>query len=178
MPTPNKPSIHEVLESAPWVPLEEHLNHIRQRVDLSITKAHQLRDRYREELLANQPDLANQIRKPDLAALSAAEQTCKTGTIAAVDGTISPVPLLAGSKIQIGVVIVTNRGDVVDLVTRVFETEITADTGTATEFFKHLRTTRSISNLLSRAIMLFGERRLSMNHATVTIGRCDLFPGM
>src|SRR5947209_5523440 len=166
MPTPNKPSIHELLESAPWVPLEEHLNHIRQRVDLSITKAHQLRERYRDELLTDQPHLANQIRKPGAAALNAAEQAFKTGTIAAVDGTISPVPLLAGSKIQIGVVIVTNRGDVVDLVTRVFETEITADTGTATEFFNHLRTTRSISNLLSRAIMLFGERRLLMNHTT------------
>ena len=166
MPTPNKPSIHELLESAPWVPLEEHLNHIRQRVDLSITKAHQLRERYCDELLTDQPHLANQIRKPGAAALNAAEQAFKTGTIAAVDGTISPVPLLAGSKIQIGVVIVTNRGDVVDLVTRVFETEITADTGTATEFFNHLRTTRSISNLLSRAIMLFGERRLLMNHTT------------
>src|SRR6266581_413967 len=69
-------------------------------------------------------------------------------------------------RFRSGVVIVTNRGDVVDLVTRVFETEITADTGTATEFFNHLRTTRSISNLLSRAIMLFGERRLLMNHTT------------
>ncbi len=110
MPTPNKPSIHELLESAPWVPLEKHLNHIRERVDRSITKAHQLRELYRDELLADQPHLANQIRKPGAPALNAAEQVFKTGTIAAVDGIISPVPLLAGSKIQIGVVIVTNRG--------------------------------------------------------------------
>jgi len=102
MPTANKPSIHELLESAPLVPLEEHLNHIRLRVDLSITKAHQLRERYCDELLTDQPHLANQIRKPGAAALNAAEQAFKTGTIAAVDGTISPVPLLAGSKIQIG----------------------------------------------------------------------------
>ena len=63
-------------------------------------------------------------------------------------------------------VIVTNRGDIVDLVTRVFETEITAATTTATEFFNNLRVTRSMLNLLSRAIMLFGERRLLMNHST------------
>src|SRR5205823_14099716 len=160
MPPPTKPSINELLNSAPWVPLEEHLDHLRQRVDRSISTAHELRERYRDELLAQQPQLAAQIRRPTPAALSTAEQLFKTGTISAVDGTISPVPLLAGSKIQIGVVIVTNRGDVVDLVTRVFETEITADTGTATEFFKHLRTTRSISNLLSRAIMRSEERRV------------------
>ena len=166
MPAPNRPSISELLESAPWVPLEEHLNHIRQRVDRSISKAHDLRERYRDELLAQQPHLASQIRTPSAAALNTAEQMFRTGTISAVDGTISPVPLLAGSKIQIGVVIVTNRGDVVDLVTRVFETEITSDSGSATDFFNNLRTTRSISNLLSRAIMLFGERRLLMNHPT------------
>jgi hypothetical protein len=166
MPAPNRPSINELLESAPWVPLEEHLNHIRQRVDRSISKAHELRERYRDELLAQQPHLASQIRTPSAAALYTAEQMFRTGTISAVDGTISPVPLLAGSKIQIGVVIVTNRGDVVDLVTRVFETEITSNSGSATDFFNNLRTTRSISNLLSRAIMLFGERRLLMNHPT------------
>ena len=166
MPPPNRPSINELLESAPWVPLEEHLDHLRERVDRSIATAHELRERYRDELLAQQPQLAAQIRRPSAAALSTAEQLFRTGTISAVDGTISPVPLLAGSKIQIGVVIVTNRGDIVDLVTRVFETEITNNSGTATEFFTNLRVTRSVSNLLSRAIMLFGERRLLMNHPT------------
>ena len=116
MPQPTKPSINELLDSAPWVPLEEHLDHLRQRVDRSISTAHELRERYRDELLAQQPQLAAQIRRPTPAALSTAEQLFKTGTISAVDGTISPVPLLAGSKIQIGVVIVTNRGDIVDLV--------------------------------------------------------------
>jgi hypothetical protein len=88
----------------------------------------------------------------------------RQGIVAAADGTVSPVPLVAGSKIQIGVVIVSNRGDVVDLVTRVFETELSSDAKTAGEFFANLRTARSISNLLSRAIMLFGERRLLLQH--------------
>jgi hypothetical protein len=52
---------------------------------------------------------------------------------------------------------------VVSLVTRVFETEITSASGSAREFFADLRRTRGISNLLSRAIMLFGERRLLMD---------------
>jgi hypothetical protein len=159
-----KPSIGDILTSAPWVSLEEHLSHIRERVDRSINTAHDLRNRYRQELLSQQPHLAAQIRRVPDAALRRAEEFFKGGTVAAADGTISPVPLLGGSKIQIGVVIVSNRGDVVDLVTRVFETEIASDAATATEFFTNLRTTRAISNLLSRAIMLFGERRLLIQH--------------
>ena len=50
MPQPTKPSINELLDSAPWVPLEEHLDHLRQRVDRSISTAHELRERYRDEL--------------------------------------------------------------------------------------------------------------------------------
>src|SRR5439155_20800442 len=99
MPQPTKPSINELLDSAPWVPLEEHLDHLRQRVDHSISTAHELRERYRDELLTQQPHLAARIRKPSVTALNAAENLFKTGTISAVDGTISPVPLLAGSKI-------------------------------------------------------------------------------
>src|SRR5207302_1612921 len=56
------------------------------------------------------------------------------------------------------------RGEVVDLVTRVFETELATGSATATEFFASLRRTRAISNLLSRAIMLFGERDQLMKH--------------
>jgi len=154
------PSIKEVLDSAPWQPLEVHLNSLKERVDKSIAASHELREKYRQELLSNNPQLALKIKRPSQAALKIAEEIFKTGIIAASDGTISPVPLLAGSKIQIGVVIVSNRGDIVDLVTRVFETELVPTVRNAREFFSNLRSTRSISNLLARAIMLFGERRL------------------
>jgi len=40
------------------------------------------------------------------------------GTVAASDGTVSAVPLLSGSKIQVGVVIVFNSGEIVDLMER------------------------------------------------------------
>jgi len=159
-----KPSIAEILDSAPWQPLEQHLNSLKERVDRSIAASHELRERYREELLADNPELVARIQRPSQAALQQAETIFKTGIVAASDGTIAPVPLLAGSKIQVGVVIVSNRGDVVDLVTRVFEAELTSTTNSAREFFTNLRSTRSISNLLARAIMLFGERRLLLEH--------------
>src|SRR3972149_1547367 len=82
------------------------------------------------------------------------------GVVAASDGTISSVPLLGGSKIQVGVVVVFNKGQVVGFVTKIFEAEITKDSGNAIDYFQNLRGTRKISNLLARAIMLYGERKL------------------
>jgi hypothetical protein len=159
-----KPSLDDVLSNAPWLSLEEHLNVMPGRVDASIHTAHKLREQFREELLQTQPELLSKITRPSTKALKKAEAVFRRGTVAAADGTISPVPLVAGTKIQVGVVIVSNRGEVVDLVTRVFETELATTGGTATEFFSTLRRTRAISNLLSRAVMLFGERKLLIEH--------------
>ena len=137
--TTQSPSILEVLESAPWNSLEEHLNFIRERIDQSITKTHDLRDQYREELLRENPELEQAIQRPSEDSMNRAIDLFKSGTIAASDGTISPVPLLGGSKIQVGVVIVSNRGDIVDLVTRVFEAELVSTVDNAREFFSNLR---------------------------------------
>jgi hypothetical protein len=157
-------SIEQILGTAPWVDLEEHLNELRERVDRSISVAHERRAAYRRELLERKPELRAAIRRPSAAALNEAERLLMKGIVAAADGTLSPVALLAGCKIQVGVVIVFNSGQVVDFVTRVFETELTSPASSATEFFAELRTARKVSNLLARAIMLFGERRLLLNH--------------
>jgi hypothetical protein len=158
------PSITEILEAAPWRELEQHLNEIRERVDSSITLAHRVREDYRRELLSDRPDLLASVRRPSPESLRRAEKLLGTGRVAASDGTIAPVALLAGSKIQVGVVIVFNSGEVVDLVTRVFEAELTSGARSGREFFEDLRKARNVSNLLARAIMLFGERRLLLNH--------------
>lgn len=157
-------SISDILDSAPWQSLELHLNTLKERIDTSINVSHAIRDKYREELLADNPDIVNKITRPSEDALQLAQNVFKSGIIAASDGTVSPVPLLAGSKIQVGVVIVSNHGDVVDLVTRIFETELTSSARTAREFFSNLRSAKLVSNLLSRAIMLFGERKLLFEH--------------
>ncbi len=159
-----RPSIADVVTSAPWASLEVHLDGLRDRVDASLERAHGLREAYREELLSRSPELAEQVHRPSRSALDAAERLLATGTVAAADGTVDAVPLLTGSKIQVGVVLVSNRGEVVDLVTRIFEYELASGASSATDFFAQLRTARSISNLLSRAVMLFGERRLLRDH--------------
>ena len=74
-------------------------------------------------------------------------------------------PFSGAPKIQVGVVIVSNTGEVVDLVTRIFEHDLASGAATATDFFAQLQAARGISNLLSRAVMLFGERRLLLDHA-------------
>lgn len=156
---PGTVSIESLLQSVEWHPLEIHLNDITFRIDESVTKAQEMRGKYREELLESNPELQSKIQRPSTGALEKAKKLLTTGTVAASDGTISPVPLLGGTKIQVGVVIVSNTGEVVNLVTRVFETELIDDSKNATEFFSKLRGARKISNLLGRAIMLFGERQ-------------------
>ncbi len=174
---PNAPSIEQVLSSSPWRSLEVHLDDLRERIDSSITRANLMRDEYRNELLASRADIRDQVRRPSVGAMAAAQDLLRRGTVAAADGTISPVPLLGGSKIQIGVVIVFNSGEVVDLVTKVFEAELTPEAANATEFFSNLRVGRSFSNLLSRAIMLFGERRLLLEQrADWRMLHGELFP--
>ncbi len=157
-------SITDVINKAPWKSLELHLNSLKESIDVAICESHALRNKYRDELLSDDPDLKNKITRPSEKSLIDAQKAFKAGVIAAADGTISPVPLLSGSKIQVGVVIVSNRGDVVDLVTKVFETELSSSYSSARDYFKNLRSSRSISNLLSRAIMLYGERKLLFEH--------------
>ena len=176
-PPPDPPSIDQVLQNAPWRSLEEHLDGLTERVDSSLIKTARLLEEYREELLENNPELASRIQRPSPNALRAAEGLLSTGTIAAADGTLSPVPLLGGAKIQVGVAIVFNTGEVVDLVTRVFEVELTSEGDSAMEFFRNLRASRSVSNLLARAIMLLGERRLLLaQEADWRIVHGELFP--
>ncbi len=164
-PGPINPSIGDIIARAPWSNLEVHLDGLRERVDSSVQQSHQLRRQYREELLRENPELADKIQRPSREALAAAERLLQAGSVAAADGTVSIVPLLSGSKIQVGVVIVFNRGEVVDLVTRIFEHDMTTPGGSAKAFFAELRKARSVSNLVSRAVMLFGERRLLLDHA-------------
>ncbi len=159
-----RPTIRQVLHDSPWTNFEEHLNDLKERVDNSVKKTNELRIRYREELMKTNPELVNKIARPSSDKLEAAKCLLLTGTVAASDGTISHVPLLGGSKIQVGVVIVFNKGEIVDYITKIFEAEITQDTGNAIDYFQNLRGTRKISNLLARAIMLYGERRLLLDH--------------
>jgi hypothetical protein len=157
--------MEEILRDYPWASFEKHLDDLKERVDKSITKTNELRSKYRDELLKQNPEIRQGIKRPSTQSLEDAEKLLTMGTVAASDGTISPVPLLGGSKIQVGVVIVFNKGKIVDFVTKIFEAEITKDTGKAIDYFQNLRGTRKISNLLARAIMLFGERKLLLEQS-------------
>ena len=151
-------SLADILAVAPWTNLEEHISHLRERVDASVTASHELRDRLRTEILAQNPTLQTQIRRPDGKVQEWAKNLLRTGVVAAADGTVAAVPLLSGTKIQVGVVVVTNTGESVRLVTRVFEHELSPQGDTAREFFENLRRVHGSSNLASRALMLYGER--------------------
>ncbi|NRQ32950.1 hypothetical protein HII36_14020 [Nonomuraea sp. NN258] len=153
-------SLADILSVAPWMELEEYVDHLRERVDTAVLASHERREQLRAEILAENPDLSAQIRRPPLEKTQWAKHLLRTGVVAASDGTLAAVPLLSGTKIQVGVVIVTNTGESVGLVTRVFEHELTTTGDTAREFFDNLRKVHGTSNLASRALMLFGERKL------------------
>jgi hypothetical protein len=157
---PDVRSLADILAVAPWVKLEEHLDHLRERVDGAVIASHKRREELRAEILSGDPALRGRIRKPGQEALDWAKDLLRSGIVAAADGTVAPVPLLSGTKIQVGVVVVTNTGDSVRLVTRVFEHELATQGATAREFFENLRKVHGHSNLASRALMLFGERQL------------------
>lgn len=144
--------------------MEGHLEQLPERIDRSIEAAHEQRLKYREELLASDSDLASKIKRPSDEARRQAETILTDGSIAAADGTLSSVPLVGGAKIQVGVVIVANSGDVVDLVTHVFEHDLTTNASSGTDYFSQIRKARNVSNLLSRAVMLYGERRLLLDY--------------
>jgi hypothetical protein len=149
---------------APWVALEHHIDRLRERVDASVLASHERREQLRAEILKNIPDVKSRIRRPPPEKMAWAKGLLRSGIVAASDGTIAAVPLLSGTKIQVGVVIVTNTGDSVRLVTRVFEHELTTTGDTAREFFENLRKVHGSSNLASRALMLFGERQILLAH--------------
>ncbi len=157
---PDVRSLADILAVAPWVKLEEHLDHLRERVDGAVIASHKRREELRAEILSGDPALRGRIRKPGQEALDRAKDLLRSGIVAAADGTVAPVSLLSGTKIQVGVVVVTNTGDSVRLVTRVFEHELATQGETAREFFENLRKVHGHSNLASRALMLFGERQL------------------
>ena len=157
-------SLRTILDRTPWVSLEEHLTGLPDRIDASIEMATEQRRQYRAELLEQNPELPKHIKRPSSSSMTKARSLLTTGTVAAADGTLAPVALLGGSKVRVGLVIVSNTGEVVELVTRVFESELADQSSTAAGYFEALREVRSVSNLVARAIMLLGEREQLMNH--------------
>lgn len=160
MERPDAQSLADILSVAPWMELETYFDHLRDRVDAAVLASHERREQLRAEILAENPDLGSQIRRPSPEKMDWAKNLLSSGIVAASDGTLAAVPLLSGTKIQVGVVIVTNTGESVGLVTRVFEHELTMTGDTAREFFDNLRKVHGTSNLASHALMLFGERKM------------------
>ena len=144
---PDVRSLADIVSVAPWVALEHHIDRLRERVDASVLASHERREQLRAEILKNIPDVKSRIRRPPPEKMAWAKGLLRSGIVAASDGTFAAVPLLSGSKIQVGVVIVTNTGDSVRLVTRVFEHELTTTGDTAREFFENLRKVHGSSNL-------------------------------
>src|SRR4051812_35359678 len=108
---PDVRSLADILAVAPWMSLELHINRLRERVDEAVLASHARRDQLRVEILSENPALRERIRRPKPESMAWAKDLLRTGVVAAADGTVAAVPLLSGTKIQVGVVVVTNTGE-------------------------------------------------------------------
>ncbi|ABW15131.1 hypothetical protein Franean1_5784 [Parafrankia sp. EAN1pec] len=97
-------SLADILAVAPWTDLEQHIDQLRERVDRAVLASHARREQLRAEILAENPGLRSLIRRPSHEASAWARDLLRSGVVAAADGTLAAVPLLSGTKIQIGVV--------------------------------------------------------------------------
>lgn len=108
---PDVRSLADILAVAPWVELERHIDQLRERVDEAVRASHARREQLRTEILAQDPAVKERIRRPRPELMAWAKNLLRSGIVAAADGTVAAVPLLSGTKIQVGVVVVTNTGD-------------------------------------------------------------------
>jgi len=95
---PDVRSLADILEVAPWLDLEAHLDRLRERVDTAALASHARRDQLRTEILSENPELRAKVRRPRPESMEWAKSLLRTGTVAAADGTVVAVPLLSGTK--------------------------------------------------------------------------------
>src|SRR4051812_7160436 len=93
-------SLADILAVAPWMELEQHIDHLRERVDDAVRASHFRREQLRAEILSETPEVRARIHRPTPAALAWAKRLIGSGIVAAADGTVAAVPLLSGTKIQ------------------------------------------------------------------------------
>jgi len=151
-----------------WKDYETFIKGADVRLEDDIRKSLDKRRELRKKLLSD-PQLRGRIRprKEELdkwrGLLKWAEDELFAGKVAAVDGTISNFPMVSGTRCRIGVVSTSYKNNRIEKVLYVSERELAEPSSSVMEHFEKLRTKHRISNLLLRALMMYGERQLALN---------------
>lgn len=150
-----------------WKDYDSFVKSTGEQLERDLRKSIELRRKLREELL-KEPKLKERIRpKPSEEKkwhnlLAWAEEELFSGNVTAVDGTISHFPMVSGTRCRIGVVATSYRNNRIEKVLYVSERELAEPSESPIEHFQNLVSKHRISNLLLRALMLYGERHLAL----------------
>lgn len=164
---PKELDFRSLVDPALWKDYETFIQGADIRLEEDIKKSMEKRKELRKELLSD-PKLRERIR-PQQKELSKwegllhwAEDELFGGKVGAVDGTISSFPMVSGTRCRIGVVSTSYKNKRIEKVLYVSERELAEPSSSVMEHFKNLRTKHRISNLLLRALMMYGERDLAL----------------
>jgi hypothetical protein len=150
-----------------WKDYETFIQGADKRLEDDIRKSLEKRKELRKKLLSD-PQLRGRIRPKKEESnkweqlRDWAEKELFCGNVAAVDGTICNFPMVSGTRCRIGVVSTSYKNNRIEKVLYVSERELAEPSSSVMEHFDKLRTKHRISNLLLRALMMYGERQLAL----------------
>jgi hypothetical protein len=157
----------ELVDFSNWKDFDSFMQDFDKRLDKDIKKSLEIRRKLRKKLLAN-PKIKQAIRprEQDIekwkSLLDWAGKELFGGNVCGVDGTLSHYPMASGTRCRIGIVTTSYKNDRIEKVLYVSERQLVEKSKTPMEHFNKLLQGHRISNLLVRAIMLYGERQLAL----------------
>lgn len=150
-----------------WTDFDTFMQDFGERLDQDIKKSIDIRRKLRKTLLSN-PKIRKTIRprKEDVekweSLLEWAGEELFGGNVCGVDGTLSHFPMASGTRCRIGIVATSYRNNRIEKVLYVSERELAEDSTTPMEHYNKLLEGHRITDMLIRAIMLYGERQLAL----------------
>ena len=168
MPKSKELDFKSLVDPSLWKDYETFIETADSKLEDDIRKSINKRKELRKKLLSDSK-LRKRIRpqKEEVPKweklLKWAEDELFGGKVAAVDGTISHFPMVSGTRCRIGVVSTSYKNNRIEKVLYVSERELAEPSSSAMEHFEKLRTKHRISNLLLRALMMYGERQLALD---------------
>ena len=156
----------DLVDPSLWKDYESFIEVTDRELEQDIRKSIELRKELRKRLLSD-PNLRKKIRPKPIEKkwdklLEWAENELFGGNVAAVDGTISYFPMVSGTRCRIGVVATSYKNNRIEKVLYISERELAEPSSSSLEHFENLVNKHRISNLLLRALMMYGERFLAL----------------
>jgi hypothetical protein len=164
---PQGTGFKDLVDPSLWKDYDTYVKEADGQLEKDVVASLEIRKKLREELLQD-PEFKNKIR-PKKEERKKWEETCAWaeqelygGNVAAVDGTIANFPMISGKRCRIGIVATSYKNNRIEKVLYVSERQLVEPSLSAKEHYQNLAKTSTMSNMLLRALMLYGERDLAL----------------